>query len=144
MNELLINGKDAFQEWGLRMGDDFISNILSPVALKEFIENESALEDGKRVILASPKLADRDVSLAFTIEGINEVDYINKYKSFVNELQKGQVLINVPILGGEIYRLTYLKSTSFSLNKSRTFSRLVVKFNEPNPSQEGRINDNGK
>ena len=134
MIDLIINNKNALQEWGVMMGDNFIDNILSPAPLKEFIENESGLEDGKRVISSSPKLADRDVSLTFTIQGDNESDYIAKYKSFVSELQKGEMVIMVPVLGSEIYRLIYKKSTGFAQNSLRTFSKLIVSFNEPNPA----------
>lgn len=134
MNDLFINGKDAFQTWGVKMGDDFINEILSPVPLKEFIENESRLEDGKRVIYSLPKLADRGLSLTFYIEGDDEIDYISKFKSFVAELQKGCVLVNIPVLGLEVYKLTYLKSTSYAMNTKRTFSKLAVSFNEPNPN----------
>lgn len=138
MSDLIINGKDALQEWGIRMGDNFVSNLLAPAGLKELIENESGLEDGKRVLYTNPRLADREVSLIFTIEGVSKSDFLNKYKSFMTELQKGQVKINVPFLGSDVYKLTYLKSSGFAMNTSMTFSKLTVKFNEPNPSQEGR------
>lgn len=49
MAELIINGKDAFQEWGVRMGDNFLDVLNAPVPMKEFIENSSRLEHGKQI-----------------------------------------------------------------------------------------------
>ena len=43
MVDLLINNKDAFATWGVRMGDGFIEAIYSPLPMKEIIENKSRL-----------------------------------------------------------------------------------------------------
>ena len=134
MADLLINTKDALETWGVRMGDNFISAIQEPAPLKEFVENKSRLNDGKEVDVSNPKLDERDVTLVFNIEGDTESRYLSNYKSFVAELQKGKVDINVPVLGTEIYHLIFKKSSSFSMNRQRTFSKLSVKFNEPNPN----------
>lgn len=41
MSELLINGVDAHEKYGVRMGKGFIDIIEAPCAMKEYIENES-------------------------------------------------------------------------------------------------------
>lgn len=134
MADLIINGFDAFQQWGVRMGDGFLDAIFAPEPLKEFIENKSRLEHGKQVLYNNPKIDERDVTLVFTLQGHSSDDYLSKYVAFKTELQKGKVEIKVPVLGNEVYRLTYLRSTSFGLNIARTFSMISVKFNEPNPA----------
>lgn len=48
MAELIINNKDALKEWGVRMGNSFFDVLGAPVSLKEFIENKSRLEHGKK------------------------------------------------------------------------------------------------
>ena len=48
--ELLINGKDAWTTWGVCMGEGFLDSIDAPAPMKDYIENESRLEHGKRVI----------------------------------------------------------------------------------------------
>ena len=75
MADLLINGRDAFQVWGVRMGDNFLNSLGTPVPMKEFIENKSRLEHGKQIITIAPKLDEREISLAFTIEGNSPSDY---------------------------------------------------------------------
>ena len=78
MADLIINGKDAFLEWGVRMGDKFLDVLGAPVPMKEFIENSSRLEHGKRISVANTKLDSREITLVFTIEGESESDFLDK------------------------------------------------------------------
>lgn len=134
IGELYINGKDAYTEWGVNMGDGFLNAIDSFAPLKEYIENESRLEHGKRVILSSTRVASRDLTLHFTIKGNSEGDFRAKRRAFEEELRKGLIEVNVPALGGDIYRLIYTgKSVNYSMNVARTFCTMSAKFEEPNP-----------
>lgn len=112
MADLIINGFDAFLQWGIRMGDGFLDAIFAPEPLKEFIENKSRLNNGKQVVYNNPKIDERDVTLVFTLEGRSPDDYLSKYAAFKVELQKGKMEIIVPALGNQVYRLTYLRSAS--------------------------------
>lgn len=132
--ELLINGKDAYTQWKINMGDDFLNNILTPAGMKEFVENQSRLNNGKEVLYTYPRIDARDVTLLFVIEGNTPDEHLRNLQSFSQELQKGKVEITIPPLGSEIYRLTYQRSQSFAQSSDRTLSKLTVKFNEPNPS----------
>lgn len=134
MADLIINGFDAFRQWGIRMGDGFLDAIFAPEPMKEFIENKSRLQNGKQVLYDNPKVDERDVTLVFTLEGNSPNDYLTKYSAFKAEIQKGKVEIKVPVLGDQVYRFTYLRSVSFGLNISRTFSKISIKFNEPDPT----------
>ena len=127
--DLLINDKDAWNVFGVNMGDGFIENILLPAGNKDYIENESRKEHGKRVLYTNAKLSDRDVTLTFNIHGISRSDYLQKYNSFVEELQKGKVIITVPVLNKK-FTLSYQKSTSFarSLSFFFAYSRCSIRF----------------
>ena len=59
MADLLINGRDAYKTWGVRMGDKFLDVLGASLPMKEFIENKSRLEHGKRVIINNPKIDER-------------------------------------------------------------------------------------
>lgn len=132
--DLLINGKDAWTTWGVRMGDDFLNVIDGFNEMKDYIENESRLEHGKRMITDNAKVASREITLQFTIEGSSEGDYRSKKKAFQTELEKGAVNIKVPALGDEVYKLVYLgKSISYGLSSDRCFCKISSKFCEPNP-----------
>ncbi len=132
--DLLINGKDAFSTWGVRMGDGFLDAIDGFNEMKDYIENESRLEHGKRVITDNAKVDSREITLQFTIEGSSESDYRAKKKAFQTELEKGAVNIKIPALGDEIYKLIYLgKSISYGLSPDRCFGKVSSRFEEPNP-----------
>lgn len=136
MTDLLINEKDAFATWGVRMGEGFLDVIGASAPMKEFIENKSRLEHGKRVIVANPKLDSREITLGFTIEGETPSDFKDKKKQFYDELYKGEITIQVPENGNEVYRLVYLgKSATYGQSLDRTFGKISAKFCEYNPAK---------
>lgn len=133
--DLFINGKDAFSTWGVRMGDGFLDAIDGFNQMKDYIENESRLEHGKRIITDNARVDSREITLQFTIEGDSESDYRTKKKAFQTELENGAVSIKVPVLGSEVYKLVYLgKSVSYGLSFDRRFGKVSSKFEEPNPA----------
>lgn len=135
MNELLINGKDAYSTWGIRMGNGFLDVIGASSPMKEFIENKSRLEHGKRVIVNNPKIDEREITLSFTIEGNSQSDYQEKKKAFFDELYKGVIDIKIPVNSSEVYHLIYLgKSVTYAQSINRTFGKISMKFSEPNPA----------
>ena len=136
--ELYINGKDAWFEWGVNMGYSFLDTLDSFPTMKEYIENESRLEHGKRVLLSNPRVASREITLHFTIKGKDEADYRAKRKAFEAELISGIVAVNVPVLGADVYKLVYLgKNVTYGLSKTRDFCKLAARFEEPNPMDRG-------
>lgn len=135
IGDIFINSKDAYSTWGVSMGDGFIDAIDGFNELKGFIENESRLENGKRVITANPKIAARQLSLQFTIRGDSEADYRVKKKNFQKELEKGLVTIKIPSLGEEVYKLIYTgKNIAYGMSLNRRFGKVSMKFEEPNPA----------
>ena len=135
--DLIINGKDAFNTWGVDMGEGFLNSLLTPPPVKDYIENKSRLENGKRVILDNKKDDERDFNLIFTIKGSNQSDYVSKLKAFMTEVSSGSVSINVPAIGNEVYHVYYKNSISFAFSLDRTFSKIAMKVCEPNPSDRG-------
>lgn len=134
IGDLYINSQDAWGQWKVAMSKGFIENLLTPAGNKDFIENESRLENGKRVIYNNPKVASRELTLTFNIHGDTQEEYLTNYKSFISQLQAGKVIIRVPAID-MTFTLVYKKSTSFALGTSRLNSSLAVKFEEPDPSQ---------
>lgn len=132
--DLIINEKDAWTTWGVCMGDGFLDAIDGFNEMKDYIEDESRLEHGKRIITDNAKVASREITLQFTIEGSSESDYRTKKKAFQAELERGTVNIKIPALGTELYRLVYLgKNVSYGLSLDRCFGKVSSKFCEPNP-----------
>lgn len=103
--------------------------------MKEFIENKSRLEHGKRVIINNPKIDEREITLSFTLEGSSQADYQAKKKAFFEELYKGKIDIQVPANSDEVYHLVYLgKNIAYAQGLDRTFGKISGKFSEPNPA----------
>ena len=135
MAELIINGKDALTTWGVRMGNGFIDALDTPLTMKEYIENESRAEHGKRVLVVEPRISSRSVTLPFTIEGNSQSDYQTKKKSFESELYKGSITIQIPDNSNDVFKLVYKgQCASYGQNKSRSFGKFNAKFEEPNPT----------
>lgn len=65
---------------GVRIGEGFLDVLGASSPMKEFIENKSRLEHGKRVIINNPKVDEREITLSFTIEGNSQSDYQLKKK----------------------------------------------------------------
>lgn len=133
LGDLYINSQDAWATWKVAMGNGFIENLLVPAGLKEFIENESRLENGKRVITTNPKVSSRDVTLTFNIHGDTTTEYLSNYAAFVAILQAGTVKIRVPAIN-MTFNLIYKKSSSFNIGRARMDSSLSVKFEESDPT----------
>ncbi len=117
------------------MGEGFLDVLGASSPMKEFIENKSRLEHGKRVIINNPKVDEREITLSFTIEGNSQSDYQSKKKAFFDELYKGKIDIQIPANSSEVYHLIYTgKSVTYAQGLDRTFGKISAKFNEPNPA----------
>ena len=65
--QLLINGKDAYTEYGIFMDDTALSTLMTPAPNKEFISNKYRSKDGKSVIMHNPRLAEREITVSFNM-----------------------------------------------------------------------------
>ena len=63
------------------MGEGLLDVLGASSPMKEFIENKSRLEHGKRVIINNPKVDEREITLSFAIEGSSRLSI--KEKSFL-------------------------------------------------------------
>lgn len=135
--DLRINGSaTVWDDWGLRMGEGFLDALTEPLSIKPYVENESRLEHGKRIVVDSnPKIESRDLELDFTITGVDEDDFRKKRDDFFfSVIYRGNVDIQVPALGSETYHLVYLgKGGEYGLSPLRNFCHFILKFTEPNP-----------
>lgn len=134
MVELIINGKDAYAEWGVRMGDNFLDAINGYCPLKEYITNNDRTQDGVQYI-GTPKVNERNVTLNFTLEGVDAPDFAAKNKAFASVMRQGDVTIQIPSDSPDLYHLKYTgKSCTFARNVARTFAKIGMAFIEPNPT----------
>ena len=134
IGELFINGKDAYKEWGVNMGDRFLDALGEKAGKKEYITNDNKLKDGIEYCDTVPKTNERQLTLTFTITGSLPSHFTAKKDAFFDELDKGDVSIKVPADSTKVYHLKFKDSTgSYALNTKRTFCKVGIKFVEPNP-----------
>lgn len=135
MAELLINGKDAYVEWGVRMGNGFLDALNGYDTLKEYITNNDRTKDGVSYVDITPKVDERKLVLNFTMEGISTDDFRTKNNAFKKLLRTGDINIQVPADSSDIYHLKYTgQNCTFARNIKRTFAKIGLAFREPNPS----------
>lgn len=127
-----INGKDLWETWKARLERGAYEALLTPAALKPHVENTSRSMHGTQVLVTNPKLQERDVSLVITIRGKDQAEYLKNYQSFVDELQKGTIRLNVPALNRD-FHLIYESCTKFG-NYGLKFGKFSLRFREPDPS----------
>lgn len=130
---------DAHATWGITAGQGFADALCAPASLKDFVTNSSRLEDGTHIIVGNPKIASREITLIFQIKGENSADFQTKKANFVAKLQQGEIILQVPSLGNEIYRLVYTKGASYAQSKHGAFCKMGCKFVEPNPNDRGAL-----
>lgn len=134
-----INGKDAYETWGAYLLDGSVSALMASAGTKTYIENESRLQNGKRVIRTDKagnslaRVAARDVMLQIGINATGYADLQTKLQGLLDELMKDTSAVMVAELGNAIFHLDYISVSNFSQLRGR-LAKYAIKFNEPNPA----------
>lgn len=130
-----INGKDAKKTWGIVFDSSSVSALMTPGAMKDYIENSSRAEHGKRVITNTTlaKVDTRSVTLTFSLHANSEDAFFTKYASFCDEIQKtGELKIVLSVQPTVAYKLLYKSCTQFTQYNNR-LANFSLKCEEPNP-----------
>ena len=144
MNDILIKSasdntyKGGYDEYHVMMGAGFIDALHNGMTLKEPIENESALENGSRIIV-NKKKAKRTFNLTFNIHGSSKSEFLANKAKFEAMLYEGVVhmKINDPQYV-EYYHLIYTgKSVTYKHSYKVTFGIFTAQFIEPDPTDRG-------
>lgn len=132
--ELYINGKDAYDAWGIGLDDTALTALLTPPAAKSLPENSSRLRDGKTFVEGLPrKVAERDLVLPIHLTAPNEEAFFTRYASFCEELSKGKLEISTKYQPSVTYRCEYLSCSQFT-QFMRGIAWFSLKLNEPDPT----------
>lgn len=129
-----INKKDSYAFWGVILSDSASNALRTPAPMKDNVENKSRLKHGKRVIYGSDtaRVDERDLTLVIYIRASNQAQFDARFDSFVEELQKGRIEIEIAERPGIIYRCDYKSASQFSQFNGR-LGKLTLRVNEPNP-----------
>lgn len=128
-----INGKDAYNTYGIFLGNNSIDILQTPPPAKKRISNESRLLPGIQIIDGKNILNARNVTLVFYCKGSNYTDIHNKITDFTNELLEGIAIITLNDMPSIKFKLDYNSSSSFKQCRGR-LAKFSMTFNEPNPN----------
>ena len=131
--ELYINGLDAYTEYGLSMESSGLSVLMAPPPNKEYIENKSRQEHGKRVVVSNPRIDERELNLPVHIKASSRESFIEKYVKLCDLLAGGKIEIKTIYEPSKVYRTNYISCTQFSEYRMG-LARFTLKLNEPNPT----------
>jgi len=132
--DLTINGKDAFDTWGVSFEDGALATLMTPPAAKSYIENTSRLEDGKRIVVYNPRYDSRDITLEMHLVANDKSDFLAKYSNFCNDvLKQGYLTIKTVYQPDVVYHCVYVSCSQYSqlINGIAKFS---LKLTEANPA----------
>ena len=127
---------------GVRPGKGFYDALQAPLETKDYITNESRLEDGVRVLflkdahgdILPPKFKKRSLTLEFNIVGDSAEAFQTNRDNFFSALYAGEVVLEVTGLS-EVYHLIYTgKSQAYTGGRSGWACKVKVGFDEPNPA----------
>lgn len=114
------------------MDETSLSALMTPAPNKDFPENKSRLEHGKRVTTSNPKKDERNLTLQINITAPDKDAFFARYDSFCNELDSGVLDIRTKYRPSVVYRTTYQSCQQFS-EFMQGIGKFVLKLNEPNP-----------
>lgn len=144
-NELLINGKDAWTTYRVKMGSSFLNALEADADNKDYITNTVRSEHGTRVVPLRPKKAERNVTLEFVIVGASHDNYNERLKAFDELMDNGFVTLQVPNSKDDIYRLYCArKSTTYSRGNGGAIGKKSIKFVEYDPTNRGELTEDEK
>lgn len=136
-NQLYINGKNAFEEWGITMDSTALSALMTPPSLKDFISNKVRNKAGKQVYLKNALFDEREITIGFNMTAQDEEEFLNNYAKFCAEvLATGQLTIHTSFLPDIWFRCIYISCTQFS-EFIRQMAKFSLKLNEPDPTNRG-------
>ena len=134
--ELEINGQDAYTTWGVGLEDGSLSELMAFPSFKEWITNESRLENGVRYAQPTAKVAARELTLVFHLMSRSKEDYLQKHTSFYSQvLSQGVLNIRTKRQMTTIYKCKYISCTQFAQyhDNGGGLAKFSVKLVEPNP-----------
>lgn len=137
--QVYINNKDMYVTWGATLAKGAYEALLKPAPNKVLVQNKSRLNHGKMVIANKDtcKTDERDITFSVWIRGESQMDYLIKYKSFLEEITSGLILLKIPNLD-MTFKLTYLNCSNYG-DYGLTMGKLTLKMNEPNSSDRNII-----
>lgn len=136
VGQVTINNNDLFLSYGASLVKGAYKALLQGLQAKEIVKNTSRTEDGDRAVITEDypiRLASREVSLPFLIEGETRAKMLSNRKSFLNDLLASTIItFNANNLGIG-FKFIFREVSDITDYKNNRYSTIQVTFYEPNP-----------
>lgn len=133
--DLYINGKDAYETWGVSLEDGAVSTLMTPAAIKDLVSNTSRYEHGKRVLTKLVMVDSRDLTLEMHLCAKTKSDFLSKYAKFCEEVLETGVVDIITTHQPDIeYHCIYNSCSQFGqyMFGLAKFSLKLTEFNPKN------------
>lgn len=141
VGQATINNNDLFLCYGASLVKGAYKTLLQGLQAKEIVKNTSRIEHGDRIVITEDypiKIASRELSLSFVIEGKTRSEMLSNRKSFLNDLISSTIIkFNANKLGLG-FKFVFREVTEIVDYTNNKFCTIQIKFYEPNP--QDRIN----
>lgn len=131
--QLKINGKDAYETWGISMDDTSLSALMTPPPAKSYITNDDRIRHGKEYIHEAVFIDSRDITLQLNLTAKDETQFFARYASFCELLAKGILNIETSFQPGVVYHCLYQSCSQFS-QFMRGIGKFVLRITEMDPN----------
>lgn len=131
--ELFINALDAYTTWGVTLGEQALTALLTPPAVKPQVENKSRATHGKEILDSTPKLDSRELTLEVNMVAPSRQIFLERYSAFCLLLSAGELKIETKYTPGIVYRCRYISCQQFTCYNGE-IARFALRIEEPNPN----------
>ncbi len=137
---------DLNSTYGVRLLKGSYETLLSPPTLKDYITNDSRLQNGVQYARTGAKVKQRELRLSIILEGDNTLEtkeeqissYYARYESFLAKLTSDTIICLKVMALNRIFKLVYSSCEKFEQfdYKASIFTLSLV---EPDPSDRQPI-----
>ncbi len=139
--DLIINGRDAYEAYGMSLTDGALSALMTPPPNKSLIESSYRKLPGKRVIPKDVVPDARELNLEVHISAPDRSTMLQRYGDFCEVLRGGVLEIQTRYQPGVYYRFIYLSCTQFSQFIGQ-LAKFSLKLSEPDPTNRDETDKN--
>lgn len=132
MIDLIINGYNAREIWGVITTPNTISALLAPAPMKEYATFTSRTENGSRIDMSYPRVGSRELNLELQMIAGTPRDFYARHGSFCRMLRRGKFNLSLSDRPDIVYHLVYNSCSQYT-QFCRGMATLSLKCTEPNP-----------
>lgn len=135
-----INSYDTYTQWGVILAEGSVEQFIAPPPLKEYITNESSVENGVQVLTSAgalPMVASRTITVQVNLLASSNSDFRTKLSSFISTLKGGVLTIRLTDHTADYFHCLYQSCTQFSDYDGRV-AKFALRLLEPNPANRGQ------